>query len=209
MWIFYVVEFDVVLCRSIDSVAHPVPCQQRAAPTYSFDNLIFSIISKRIPFRAQRDSSLLDRLKAEIVVICSNMSHSDQHGGSCPPQDMRDAANYQYPPPSEEGYEQTRPYYQLASSSDSSVILPSISYDAQFLQPGGYPQDSRVNPQDSRVNLQASYRDAQQQLPDHGRDEPGSWNGFHTSFTQSAPRQRAAIACRYCNVCPCVARRTL
>ncbi len=126
------------------------------------------------------------------MVICSNMSHLDQPGGLFPPQDMGDAAKYQYPPPSGEGYEHTRAYDQPASSSNSSVILPSISYDTQFLQPGGYPQDSGVN-------LQDSYRDAQQPLPDYGRDELGSWNGFqHMSFRQSAPRQRAAIACRYC-----------
>jgi hypothetical protein len=119
------------------------------------------------------------------VVSCSNMLHLDQAGGSCPPQDMGDAANYQYPPPSGEGYEPTGAYYQPASSNNS-FMLPPMSYD------DGYPQDSRVNPR-------GSYGDVQQPLSDYGRDELGSRNGFqHMSFTQSTPRQRAAIACRYC-----------
>lgn len=98
---------------------------------------------------------------------------------------MGDAVNYQYLPPSGEGYEPTGAYYQPASSN-SGFMLPPMSND------DGYPQDSRVHPQ-------GSYSDVQQALSDYGRDKLGSWNGFqHMSFTQLAPRQRAAIACRYC-----------
>jgi hypothetical protein len=141
--------------------------------------------SYSVPATNTRASPLFDRSKAEIVVIYLNMSHFDQTGESCPSQDMgEDAAKYQYPPPPGEGYEHTRAYpYQ--ASSNSSAIPVSLSYDSQFLQPDGYPPVSRVNPQQS--------------LLDYGRDELGYWDGFqHMSFTHSAPRQRAAIACRYC-----------
>ncbi|KAH6667209.1 hypothetical protein B0J14DRAFT_676940 [Halenospora varia] len=120
------------------------------------------------------------------------MSHLNQPDESCPSQDMGgDVAKYQYPPPPGEEYEHTRAYHSH-TSLNSSVILPSMSYDSQCLQTDGYPQELRVNPQDS-------YRDAQQSLSDYGRVELGSWNEFqHMLSTPSAPRQKAAIACRYC-----------
>jgi hypothetical protein len=126
------------------------------------------------------------------VVICSSMSHLNQPDESCPSQDMGgDADKYQYPPPPGEEYEHTRAY-NSHTSLNSTLILPSMSYDSQSLQTDGYPQELRVNPQDS-------YTDAQQSLSDYGRVELGSWNGFqHMLSTPSAPRQRAAIACRYC-----------
>jgi hypothetical protein len=118
----------------------------------------------------------------------------NQPNESCPSQDMgSDAAEYQYryPPPPGEEYEHARAHHPY-TSLNSSVILPSISYDSQSLQAGGYPQESKVNPQDSHTN-------AQQWSSDYGRDEVESWNGFQRMlFTPSAPRQRAAIACRYC-----------
>jgi hypothetical protein len=118
------------------------------------------------------------------------MSHLDPPRESCPPQDMGgDAAKYQYPPPPEN--EQTRAYHYPAASN-SSFIPPSISYDSQFRQPGGYPQVSRVNYRDS-------YTDAQQLSSDYDRDQLGSSHGFqHMSSTRSTPRQRATVACRYC-----------
>ncbi|KAH8587215.1 hypothetical protein B0O99DRAFT_694746 [Bisporella sp. PMI_857] len=120
------------------------------------------------------------------------MSHLNQPDRPCPLQDMRDVAKYQCLQPSGEGYEHTRPYYQEASTSNSRAILPSASYDAQFLQRDGYPQDSRVN-------LQGSYTDGQQLPPGYGRGERDSGDGFRRILsTQSVPRQRAAIACRYC-----------
>jgi hypothetical protein len=121
------------------------------------------------------------------VAICPIMSHLNQ------PNMGGDAAKYQYryPPPPGEEYEHARAYHPY-NSLNGSVILPSISYNSQSLQAGGYPQESRVNPQDSHTN-------SQQWPSDYRRDEVGSWNGFQrVLFTPSAPRQRAAIACRYC-----------
>lgn len=128
------------------------------------------------------------------MAICPIMSHLNQLNESCPSPDMGgDAAKYQYryPPPPGEEYEHARAYHPY-TSLNSSARLPSTSYDSQSLQAGGYPQESRVNSQDSHTN-------AQQWSSDYGRDEVESWNGFQRMlFTPSAPRQRAAIACRYC-----------
>jgi hypothetical protein len=122
------------------------------------------------------------------------MSYPDQQGGPYPPRDMRDPGESQYPPPPEED-DRARAYHQRAPSS-SSVTLPSISpYDPQYAAPNGYAPDPRAYRPDP-------YRDAQQ---GYGRDDRGGYpvdyRGAapqHMAFSQSAPRQRTAIACRYC-----------
>jgi hypothetical protein len=161
--------------------------------TNSVESLnLLHFIFRRTQSRTQEAYSSFERWKAEVRAICSKMSHLDRPHELCPPQDVGgDAANYQYPPPPGEDNEQTRAYHYPAASN-SSFVPPSISYNRQFLQPGGYPQESRVNPHDS-------YTNAQQSLSDYGRDHHSSSHGFqHMPSTRSAPKQRAAVACRYC-----------
>ncbi len=136
------------------------------------------------------------------------MSYPEQQGGPYSTRDMRDPGESQYPPPPEED-DRARAYHQRAPSS-SSVTLPSISpYDPQYAAPNGYAPDLRAYRPDP-------YRDAQQ---GYGRDDRGGYQvdyrggaPQHMAFSQSAPRQRTAIACRYCrrrkvrNIPPCLLR---
>jgi hypothetical protein len=136
------------------------------------------------------------------------MSYPDQSGGPYPPRDIRDPGESQYPPPPEED-DRARAYHQRAPSSNS-VTLPSISpYDPQYAAPNGYAPDPRVYRPDP-------YRDTQQ---GYGRDDRGGYPvdyraaaPQHMAFSQSAPRQRTAIACRYCrrrkvrNIHLCISR---
>jgi hypothetical protein len=146
---------------------------------------------RQTPFREIKSFLITRPLEGRNVMICSNMTYSEQHGGSDSLHDMGDSSQYQYPPLPEDGDDRIKPYYQQTSSSNISVILPSISHDTLGPQPHSHPQDSLANLPDTG--------DAQLPLPEYGRNQHGSWNGSqHMSFTQSAPRQRAAIACRYC-----------
>lgn len=121
------------------------------------------------------------------------MSYPEQPGGPYSTRDMRDPGESQYPPPPEED-DRARAYHQRAPSS-SSVTLPSISpYDPQYAAPNGYAPDPRAYRPDP-------YRDAQQGYGRDDRGYPVDYRGGapqHMAFTQSAPRQRTAIACRYC-----------
>ena len=122
------------------------------------------------------------------------MSYQDGSGGY-PPRDGRDPPESQYPPPPGEEDDRARAYHQRAPSSNSGVTLPSISpYDPQYAQPNGYGPDPRAYQPDPYRNAPpGAYRD-DRAYPDHyGRGGPQQM-----AFSQSAPRQRTAIACRYC-----------
>jgi hypothetical protein len=121
------------------------------------------------------------------------MSYQDHSGGYPPPRDQPES---QYPPPPGEEDDRIRAYHQRGPSTSGSVTLPSISpYDPQYAQPpNGYPPDPRAYQQDVYRHQAGPYRDDRggyQQ--DYGRGGPQ-----HMAFSQSAPRQRTAIACRYC-----------
>lgn len=122
------------------------------------------------------------------------MSYQDQSGGYPPPREQESQSQYPPPPDAEE---ERRAYHQRAPSSSSSVTLPSISpYEPQYgQQPNGYAVDPRGYPPPDpyRQAPPAGYRDDRQYQQDYGRGQPQ-----HMAFSQSAPRQRTAIACRYC-----------
>jgi len=122
------------------------------------------------------------------------MSYQDQSSGYPPPRDARDQSESQYPPPPGEEDDRVRAYHHRIPSS-SSVTLPSISpYDPQYVQPpNGYPPDPRAYQQDPYRAQPGPYRDDRGYQQDYGRAAPQ-----HMAFSQSAPRQRTAIACRYC-----------
>ena len=118
------------------------------------------------------------------------MSYQDQSGGGYPPPRQES----QYPPPPGEEDERAPPYHQRAPSN-TNIILPAMSPygDPQYSQPqNGYP-DPRGYQADPYRAPQQSYRDDRGYQQDHGRGGPQ-----HMAFSQSAPRQRTAIACRYC-----------
>lgn len=126
------------------------------------------------------------------------MSYSDQQGGPYPPpRDPRDLGESQYPPPPGEyppppGEEddRARAYHQRAPMSNP-VTLPTISpYDPQYA--AGYPRDPRAYVQDPYHQVPQPY-DQRPYQGEYNRGGPP-----HMGFTQSAPRQRTAIACRYC-----------
>jgi hypothetical protein len=128
------------------------------------------------------------------VAIYQNMSYPDQPGGSYPPRNMRDPGESQYPPPPEED-DRTRAYHQRGPSTN--VTLPSISpCDPQYAALNRYPPDLRAYRPDPYMGGQ---------LGPYGRDDRGGYRvdygrgpPQHMNFSQSAPRQRTAIACRYC-----------
>jgi hypothetical protein len=120
------------------------------------------------------------------------MSYQDQPGGAYPPPPRPNES--QYPPPPDDD-DRARAYHQRGPSG--GVTLPSISpYDPQYAQPNGYPPDPRAygRPDPYRDMHPGAYgRDDRMPYPmDYGRAPP------QMNFSQSAPRQRTAIACRYC-----------
>ncbi|KAH8597806.1 hypothetical protein B0O99DRAFT_684518 [Bisporella sp. PMI_857] len=127
------------------------------------------------------------------------MSYQDHNGGYPPPRDQNES---QYPPPPGEEDDRARAYHQRApSSGGTNITLPSISsqYDPQYAQPppNGYPSDPRAYGQPDPYRQPpppGPYQDSRQYQPDYGRGAPQQ----HMTFNQSAPRQRTAIACRYC-----------
>lgn len=129
-----------------------------------------------------------------LAIYHSNMSYHD-HSGGYPP--LRDQPESQYPPPPGEEDDRARAYHQRMSSAGGSITLPSISpYDPQYAQPpNGYPPDPRAYPQDAYRPGPGPYRDERPYPQDYGR---GAAAQQHMAFSQSAPRQRTAIACRYC-----------
>lgn len=120
------------------------------------------------------------------------MSYSDPNGGYPPPPHNSES---QYPPPPGEE-EDRRAYHQRAPSANSNITLPAISpYDPQYAQPpNGYP-DPRAYQADPYRGQQGgpSNYDARGYQQDYARGGPS-----HMAFSQTAPRQRTAIACRYC-----------
>jgi len=122
------------------------------------------------------------------------MSYQDQSGGYPPPREQDSQSSYPPPPDADE---ERRAYHQRAPSSSSSVTLPSISpYEPQYgQQPNGYAPDPRAYPPPDpyRQAAPGGYREDRQYQQDYGRGQPQ-----HMAFSQSAPRQRTAIACRYC-----------
>ncbi|KAH6710997.1 hypothetical protein DL95DRAFT_399942 [Leptodontidium sp. 2 PMI_412] len=119
------------------------------------------------------------------------MSYQDQSGYP-PPREQES----QYPPPPGEEDDRARgAYHQRGQSSGGGVTLPSISpYDHYSAPPpNGYPADPRGYQQDPYRAPPGQYRDDRGYQQDYGRG--GAQN---MAFTQSAPRQRTAIACRYC-----------
>jgi len=151
-----------------------------------------------------------------MVTVFTTMSYPDPSGGGYPPPREGES---QYPPPPGEEEDRARQAYhhQRAPSSSSGMTLPSISpYDPQYAQPqNGYAPDPRAlyQPQDpyrGQPGPIAPYRDDRAYQQDYGRGGPQQM-----SFNQSAPRQRTAIACRYCrrrkvsnDVCPASERKS-
>lgn len=125
-----------------------------------------------------------------MAIYRTEMSYQDQAGGYPPPP--REGESQYPPPPGEE--DDRRAYHQRAPSS-SSVTLPSIS-PYEYAQPSnGYTPDPRAYAQDPyrQPPPGGQYRDDRAQY-DYGRSGPPQ----QMNFSQSAPRQRTAIACRYC-----------
>ncbi|KAE8443984.1 hypothetical protein EG329_001208 [Mollisiaceae sp. DMI_Dod_QoI] len=114
------------------------------------------------------------------------MSYQDQSGGYPPPREQES----QYPPPP--GEEDDRRAYHHRGAS-SGVTLPSISPYEYAQPPSGYPPDPRAYQQDPYRPAPGPYRDDRGYQHDYGRG-----GGQQMAFSQSAPRQRTAIACRYC-----------
>lgn len=111
------------------------------------------------------------------------MSYQNHSNGYPPPREQES----QYPPPPGEEDDRARAYYHRLASS--SVTHPSVSpYQSQ----DGYPPDPRAYQQDPYRPAQGPYRD------DRGYQEYGGGGGQQMAFSQSAPRQRTAIACTYC-----------
>lgn len=156
---------------------------------------------------------------SNVAIYTSNMSYQDHNGGYPPPRENES----QYPPPPGEEDDRARAYHphqRNPSAGASNITLPSIAaqYDPQYQPPNGYAQDPRAyGPQDPyRVHQPpppTHYRDDRQYQGDYGRGSgiPGGQHipgpgqhmngggpGQHMTFNQSAPRQRTAIACRYC-----------
>jgi hypothetical protein len=127
-----------------------------------------------------------------VAIYSSIMSYQDQSGGYPPPRDQQES---QYPPPPGEEDERARAYHQRMPSATGPITLPTISpYDPQYGQPpNGYVPDPRVYPQDPYRPQPGPYRDDRGYQQDYGRG-----GAQHMAFSQSAPRQRTAIACRYC-----------
>lgn len=119
------------------------------------------------------------------------MAYQDQNGGYPPP---RDQSQSQYPPPPGEEDERNRAYHQRGPSS--GVTLPSISpYDHPYAQ-----AQSAYPPPNQGAYAQDPYRPPP---GPYGRDDRGYQQDYRggaqqMAFSQSAPRQRTAIACRYC-----------
>ena len=129
-----------------------------------------------------------------VAIYHPNMSYHD-HSGGYPP--LRDQPESQYPPPPGEEDDRVRAFHQRMPSTGSSITLPSISpYDPQYGQPpNGYQQDPRAYQQDPYRPPPGPYRDERAYSQEYGRGAPPPQ---HMAFSQSAPRQRTAIACRYC-----------
>ena len=128
---------------------------------------------------------------AQVAIYSLDMSYPDPSGGYPPPP--REQPESQYPPPPGEEDDRARAYHQRAPSGN--VTLPSISpYDPQYTQPNGYSPDPRAYQQDPYRAPPGPYRD------DRGgyQQDYGRGGQQHMAFSQSAPRQRTAIACRYC-----------
>lgn len=125
-----------------------------------------------------------------MAIYPPEMSYQDQSGYP-PPRDQQES---QYPPPPGEEDDRARAYHNRGPSSGSGVTLPSISpYEHHYAPPNGYPTDPRGYQQDPYRAPPGQYRDDRGYQQDYGRG--GAQN---MAFTQSAPRQRTAIACRYC-----------
>lgn len=121
------------------------------------------------------------------------MSYQDQNGGGGYPPPREQESRYP-PPPGEE--DERRAYHQRANSN---VTLPSMSYESQYGQPtNGYspgPQSNGYASGSGGYPPQDPYR---QQAPGGYQQDYGRGGSQHMAFSQSAPRQRTAIACRYC-----------
>jgi hypothetical protein len=130
-----------------------------------------------------------------VAIYHSNMSYHD-HSGGYPP--LRDQPESQYPPPPGEEDDRVRAYHQRMPSASGSITLPSISpYDPQYGQPpNGYQPDPRAYQQDPYRPAPGPYRGEGGYPQEYGRGAPPQQQ--HMAFSQSAPRQRTAIACRYC-----------
>lgn len=93
---------------------------------------------------------------------------------------MRESKEPQYPQLPREGGDRGRLYHQ-------DVTLPPISpYESYPQQPHTYPQDQHSYPESYQTNAAPAYS------PEYTRVNS------QVAFGQAAPRQRTAIACRYC-----------
>ncbi|TAQ84660.1 hypothetical protein B7494_g7017 [Chlorociboria aeruginascens] len=116
-----------------------------------------------------------------------------------PPGDSRypPLGDPHYPPPPGES-ERGRTYHQRTPSSGGNATLPPMAtYDSQYAQPNGYSPDPRAYPQPDPYRSPPQpgpFRDDRVYQVDYARAPPQQ----QMSFSQSAPRQRTAIACRYC-----------
>ena len=124
-----------------------------------------------------------------------------------PVRDPRDYQDSQYPPPPSEyppppGEEDDRRAYNARMAQgmppQSNVTLPSKSspYDAQYAPPptNGYAPDPRYRQNEHYPIPPQGYAPPPRGYPaEYQRGAPQ-----HMQFATSAPRQRTAIACRYC-----------
>lgn len=136
------------------------------------------------------------------------MSYPEPPGGPGPysRDSLREPIESQYPPPpGEEDDRHARAYHQRVPSS-GSVNLPSMSpyghpQDLQY-PPPPQPQHNGYPPPDPRSYSRDPYAQVQPNPYREDRGYPQDYNRGgqqpQMAFTQSAPRQRTAIACRYC-----------
>ncbi|KAJ5053997.1 uncharacterized protein L3040_000285 [Drepanopeziza brunnea f. sp. 'multigermtubi'] len=119
------------------------------------------------------------------------MAYPGDQGGYPPPRDLQES---QYPPPPGEEEDRARgAYHNRGPSGGSPLTLPSISgYDQPYQLAPGYPVDPRGY-QSQPYRAPPGQYDERTYQQDYGRGAPQNM-----AFTQSAPRQRTAIACRYC-----------
>ncbi|KAI6249396.1 hypothetical protein HI914_02827 [Erysiphe necator] len=100
---------------------------------------------------------------------------------------MRESKESQYSHPPREGSGRGRIYHQDEHSHTGHVQLPPISpYETYPSHPQGYPQDQHTYSESYQVAATPAYSADYTRVNSQG------------GYGPSAPRQRTAIACRYC-----------
>ncbi|POS86481.1 hypothetical protein EPUL_004068 [Erysiphe pulchra] len=118
------------------------------------------------------------------AILPIQMPYRDKIAGH---SSMRESKESQYPYPPREGGDRGRLFHHEESSPSGHVTLPPISqYESYQQQSQGYHQEQHPFSESYQTtaapNYSAEYSRVNSQVP----------------YGQSAPRQRTAIACRYC-----------